>query len=159
MICSGCKNWLLSRENHYEDGSVITTYKAPDGKGNCLVLKVDTDPDFGCMAFASGDHVQIVNKSGAPWIHHYVGPCPDCSGRGSNEGACGRCAGTGKVRYYDDGYVGEERTREHPMEKKLRLEREELKRQQATASLPVDPGTVLQQVKKDSGALTGQSGL
>ena len=31
-------------------------------------------------------------------------------------GVCGRCQGIGQVRFYDDGYVGEESTRRHPME-------------------------------------------
>ena len=49
-----------------------------------------------------------------------MGPCPDCTDSpGCQNGrGCHRCAGTGNVRFYDDGYIGEERTRLHPKEKK-----------------------------------------
>jgi predicted amidophosphoribosyltransferase len=49
-----------------------------------------------------------------------MGPCPNCTGKGNQgDGACDRCTGTGNVRYYEDGFVGEERSRMHPKEKEL----------------------------------------
>lgn len=145
MTCKNCQHWIIARKTIYEDGSEIVNSQSPEGKGDCLYLEIETSADFGCNAFAVGDvHVEIIRKPGAPWMHHRDGPCPECSGRGSNEGACGRCCGTGKVRYYDDGYIGEERTREHPKEKELRL--------QKPPDVP-DPGTVLRPVEKSDGAL------
>ena len=117
--CADCKNWILQRKTLYEDGSEIINHQPPNGNGHCEVLKVDTAPDFGCNKFEAGDeHYEILaRKSGAPWHHHYRGPCPDCKGRGSNETAmCRRCCGCGLVEYYDDGYIGEEATRRHPNE-------------------------------------------
>ena len=46
-----------------------------------------------------------------------MGKCPNCSGLGcrvSNGRACDRCVGTGQVRFYSDGHIGNERTRTHP---------------------------------------------
>jgi hypothetical protein len=127
MRCDGCKNWTTAKVTGYSDGSEVINWKAPDGKGRCDILKIDTTPEFGCVSFAQipagslvlhvGAHIQKTWKNGAPWMHHIVGPCPDCRGRGSDSGVCNRCAGTGKVRYYDDGFIGEEQTRLHPMEK------------------------------------------
>jgi hypothetical protein len=45
-----------------------------------------------------------------------------------------RCVGTGGVRYYDDGYVGEEATRRHPKEPAIEP--------------AVDPGTILAPMPK-----------
>src|SRR5215831_8562855 len=33
----------------------------------------------------------------------------------------GRCCGTGQVRYYDDGFIGDNKTKRHPKEKELGL--------------------------------------
>ncbi len=128
MRCDGCKNWTTARVTRYGDGSEVCNWKAPAGKGRCSVLDIDTPEAFGCTSHAPLDavgaltlpafhHIQSNWKNGAPWQHHVVGPCPDCRGLGSNSGVCYRCAGTGKVRYYDDGYIGEEQTRLHPKEK------------------------------------------
>lgn len=124
MRCDGCAKWTVRRETLYEDQSRIVNYQAPEGKGHCEILNLDTAPAFGCAEFVDAPgfaHVYVEQKSGAPWQHSRAGPCPDCSGRGSPEGGlgCHRCAGTGKVRHYDDGYVGEERTRLHPKEREL----------------------------------------
>jgi len=68
-------------------------------------------------------------------------PCPECTGidmkqiYASPVGNRGhRCAGTGLVRLYDDGYVGDEQTRMHPKQKEYdeaqRLAAEEAKKRQ-----------------------------
>lgn len=121
MPCSDCQKWLLKKTNTYEDGSEITTFTAPAGKGKCLELGIDTPPAFVCSVYvwSDWDNVEYTPKQGAPWQHFVMIPCPDCRGNGSNEQACHRCAGTGLVRKYDDGYIGEERTRTHPKEKEL----------------------------------------
>jgi hypothetical protein len=122
LRCDGCQKWTVKRVTRYGDGSEVVNWKAPDGKGRCGVLDIDTAGDFGCTSFeaaAASDAPHVVGnwKNGAPWQHHASGPCPDCRGRGSDTGVCRRCAGTGKVRYYDDGFIGEEQTRLHPKEK------------------------------------------
>ena len=143
MRCDECEHWTLSRQTHYEDGSAIATFTAPSGKGHCDLLNLDTAPEFGCTSFrASNIHVVITHKAGAPWQHFKMGPCPDCSGAGSSGSACHRCAGTGIVRYYDDGFVGEEQHRLHPKEKELKAKGEPLP--------PINPtidGTVLAKIK------------
>ena len=116
--CKDCGNWLLERKTTYDDGSEVINYKSPEGKGNCQILKADTPPDFGCNSFEIGDHYEITHKSGTPWQNWYYGVCPTCNGRGNpgNSRPCEQCVGTGHVRYYDDGFIGEERTRLHPKE-------------------------------------------
>lgn len=141
--CRVCKSWLLRRENHYENGEVIVKWKGPDGKGKCGVLDVLTAPNFGCIAFEKGGPlIKIRNKTGEPWHHKHYGPCPDCKRpecgypdcswvhcpgmdkcQGSPARASGgyddRCVGTGLVYYYDDGFIGENRTKMHPKEKMI----------------------------------------
>lgn len=119
--CTNCKFWTTRNVTQYTDGSVVVNFESPDGRGVCSVLGQLTDHDFGCNKFVTGTEHEFVSevKEGAPWQHSHAGPCPDCSGAGSSEGVgagCRRCVGTGKVRHYDDGHVGEERTRKHPME-------------------------------------------
>jgi len=117
--CAGCAHWIVANKTIYESGDVIVHYEAKPGFGGCTVLDIETKDDFGCKKFAAGDdHVTADRKAGAPWQYSRSGPCPDCAAHGNaNDGACHRCAGTGQVRHYDDGYVGEERTRLHPKEK------------------------------------------
>ncbi len=121
MRCDQCAHWLVARKTLYEDGSEIVNFHAAEGKGLCEILKLETTPSFGCTAFLDGGayaHMVIGQKSGAPWQYSKSGPCPDCSSQGaSGDRACHRCAGTGKVRHYEDGFIGEERTRLHPKEK------------------------------------------
>jgi hypothetical protein len=122
--CADCFNWVTCRQTVYGDGSVITTFQAtePD-KGYCEMLKIDTPAEFGCTAFHAGEHTRSVEREGAPWQNWAMGPCPDCQGRGSQpveaRPACHRCAGTGQVRHYDDGFVGDEQKRQHPKEKEV----------------------------------------
>lgn len=123
-LCKDCGHWLTRHLTSYDDGSVIEKRLAPEGKGHCGALNMDTEPEFGCVRFEPGDAHEITgHKVGAPWQHWEMGPCPDCNGVGSkwsdpaNVAACRRCAGTAQVRYYDDGHIGEERTRLHPKEK------------------------------------------
>jgi hypothetical protein len=116
--CDSCANWTTRRVTRYGDGSEVVNWRAPGNRGRCSVLDVDTQPTFGCVEHAPGDeHVVGVWKNGAPWQHWIVGSCPDCGGAGSGGAVCSRCAGTGKVRHYDDGHVGEEQTRLHPRER------------------------------------------
>ena len=123
MNCLGCAHWILARTTAYADGSMIDTFRAPEGKGRCESLNIDTAPDFGCTGYAEdGGHPHVIttHKVGAPWQHWKMGPCPDCSGKGNaGDGACHRCAGTHQVRYYEDGFIGEERTRLHPKEREV----------------------------------------
>jgi hypothetical protein len=119
--CQDCGNWLLERKTTYDDGSEIVTYEAPEGKGNCQILKTDTLPDFGSNSFEYGNHIETINKSGAPWQHWHFDTCPTCNGRGNsgdiNVRQCDQCWGTGRVRYYDDGFIGDEKIQLHPNEK------------------------------------------
>lgn len=118
--CDGCANWITVIKTLYESGDEIVHLETAAGTGRCTPLAINTVKDFGCTKFIAGrEHVQTLErKSGAPWQHSYAGPCPDCVGKGnSGDGGCSRCAGTGKVRHYDDGFVGEERTRLHPKER------------------------------------------
>jgi hypothetical protein len=123
MRCDACSKWLIQRVTDYESGDRIINYASPEGKGRCDVLAVETPSEFGCVQYEPGaDHVEVMgSKPGAPWHHSKWGQCPDCHGKGlvppnDPQIACGRCARTGRVLYYDDGYIGEEQTRRHPKE-------------------------------------------
>jgi hypothetical protein len=122
MTCETCTHWVTIRKTVYGDGSEVETFQASTGKGRCEKLDIDTLPEFGCISFQDEgpDHHpwRISHKPGVPWQYWTMGNCPDCNSKGnSGDGACHRCAGTGKVRYYEDGYIGEERTRLHPKER------------------------------------------
>ena len=135
--CMTCAFWLTQRVTDYANGERIVNYQAPDGKGMCEVLKVETFMDFGCIKHAEGGnlHIEVIGtKSGSPWMHSRWGGCPECGGTApDDEGnfkmgsgqrvagsiGCDRCQTTGRVLYYDDGYVGEEKTRRHPNEATL----------------------------------------
>lgn len=118
--CDKCGSWILEKKRVYADGYEAIDFRASVGGGLCDVLNVATPADFSCAKFKFKDWSHVVSETleGEPWQHWHMGKCPDCSGRGSGVegGACGRCVGTGQVRYYADGYVGEERTRRHPKE-------------------------------------------
>ena len=143
MKCSDCGNWVQQRFNLYTDGTQIVTFSAPEGKGHCEILKVETAPDFGCTSFVAGSHTAVVAKDGAPWQNWHMGKCPECDGRGSHlvelRPACRRCAGLGKVRHYDDGYVADA-SWDHPKEKELK--------KQAGEAAKLDPGLILAQTDK-----------
>lgn len=117
MSCKECANWKRGSATVYEgSGAVVSNVR---DKGRCSVLGIETPEEFHCNHFEEGvlQQIENISKPGEPWQHWVMGPCPDCSGAGSGSGgACHRCAGTSKVRYYDDGWVGEEQTRKHPME-------------------------------------------
>lgn len=119
--CFNCGHWIICRKTVYSDGSeIITSPSSPDGKNECTALGIRTTPEFGCAAHSTGkDHVVVTHKDGTPWSNWEYRPCPDCGGRGSTPeiGMCYRCYGTSRVRFYDDGYIGEERTRLHPKER------------------------------------------
>ncbi len=118
--CFNCSHWIMCRKTIYGDGSEIVVPIAAMGKGNCQELGIDTTPDFGCQSHRHGEeHAIVTHKGGAPWENFEYKPCPDCDGRGSTPeaGMCYRCYGTARVRFYDDGYIGEERTRLHPKER------------------------------------------
>jgi hypothetical protein len=160
MRCDGCTHWAISQKTVYGDGSEIENWAKPSGMGYCASLKHDTEADFGCnrfIAHPSYDHVHIVYKEGAPWQNWQFGPCPDCKGVGCHmvelRPACGHCAGLGKVRYYDDGYIAD-KSWDHPKEKEIKkLLRDQGITDPATLS---DPGLILAQVRKgDGGAFEG----
>jgi len=130
LKCSNCAKWLVAKTTSYDDGSIVDNYRAPEGMGHCSDFDKDMKADFFCGGFVEGteaDHVVTAHKVGEPWQHHHWGPCPDCKGEGGwtvlepgqpgRGSACGRCCQTGRVLYYDDGYIGEEKTRLHPKEK------------------------------------------
>lgn len=125
MRCAACAHWITRRVTVYGDGSHIETFKTPDGKGLCDQLNIETSEAFGCTAFlhggVGGTHI-ISTKDGAPWENWHYDRCPDCSGDAAKPegGMCIRCAGIGKVRHYDDGFIGNEQDQMHPEEKKRR---------------------------------------
>lgn len=136
MTCDTCANWTVRRRRLYDNGSEIITYEAPAGKGHCEKLGIETPTEFHCAAYFEGDdHVVTERRDGAPWDHFEYRPCPDCNGRGSvpeaDNTCCQRCMGTARVRFYEDGYVGEEATRLHPEEKKALEDKARLARRKA----------------------------
>ena len=132
MNCAECGYWTTQRKTVYGDGSEIVTYTAPPDKGQCAPLGIDTASDFGCNKFSTGGHVRVTRKDGAPWQNFRMIQCPSCSGNPGG-GDC-KCAGTGLTRLYDDGFVGDERTRRHPKE--------------SETPPTIDPGTIIQPVEK-----------
>lgn len=119
--CSQCEKWTRKRRRVYGDGTEVVHFEAKDDMGLCEYLEMQTRPGFACCEFVGApgyDHVVTEAIEGPAWQHWKMGKCPDCEGRGSGKegGACGRCVGTGQVRFYDDGYVGEEKTRKHRIE-------------------------------------------
>lgn len=118
MTCSTCSKWFVRKETHYGNGEIIINWSDPP-RGRCRVLDVLTLPDFGCNKYEEGvPIIEIAHKEGEPWHHAVHGPCPDCKGNGLNEHGRrdDRCCGTGIVLHYDDGYIGENRTKMHPKE-------------------------------------------
>lgn len=117
MKCEACEHWIVRKETAYGGGEVIVNWTPPIGKGECQSLGILTEASFGCNRFieTASDHVAVTHKDGEPWQHFVMIPCPDCKGVGDG-GRGHRCAGTGLVRLYDDGHIGDEQTRRHPKE-------------------------------------------
>jgi len=117
--CYQCQHWTVRRETAYRGtNEVIVNWTAPKNKGACALLGIETDRAFGCNRHVEdfGEHVEHTVKEGEPHQHWIMIDCPDCGGAG--DGSRGhRCGGTGKVRLYDDGFVGDEVSRTHPKEK------------------------------------------
>ncbi len=149
MNCALCQNWITRRLTLYGDGSEVVRFESPEHKGQCVKLNIETEDTFGCSYFSPGDeHAEIERKANASWQNWRMGPCPDCSGRGSNGSACYRCIGTGNVRYYDDGYIGTERLRDRPDPNENLVRPGHLRRLVVTTPT-VDPGTILQPLKAE----------
>jgi len=175
MRCDACKNWVTERKTVYGEHWVgglriavdeIVNWKAPEGAGHCEVLHQETPPDFGCIKFVAGDdHVAVTRKPEPPWRYFKMIPCPSCSGSPGG-GQC-LCAGTGLTREYEDGYIGDERTRRHPKEpveeiaaaaqgNSLQVEIDALYRRHGMEPPPrVDPGTILAPLPKADPLQTG----
>jgi hypothetical protein len=136
--CNSCAHWVVKRARVYDDGTEQVDFVAETGKGHCEQLAIVTAFNFGCNRYAgpSDMHIQLERIGGAPWQYWRMDKCPDCAGRGSGKqgGACGRCMGTGLVRFYADGYIGEEKTRQHPKQPEEKNE--------------PDPGTILAPIAK-----------
>ena len=138
-LCQRCKHWVKQKRRVYGDGTTTVLFEPADAaKGLCQQLNMETAPDFGCNKYEfcdTWDHVKTDKVDGEPWQYWKMGPCPDCRGRGCHDRyerpACHRCAGTGNVRYYEDGFVGDEQYRRHPKEP-------------LPGAPQVDPGTVVQ---------------
>lgn len=127
MTCSTCARWFVRKETRYGNGEVIVNWSDPEGRGRCTdpAIGILTSAEFGCTKYETGvPIVEIVRKDGEPWHHWTFGPCPKCKGNGVTDIASTRvddqCCGTGRVRYYDDGFIGENRTYLHPKEKTKR---------------------------------------
>ncbi len=130
MNCGTCRHWLRGTRTIFAGSEEWKPAGAGGDEGLCRgpVGKLTTS-DFGCLRFAAAsspdDQVITVRHDAEPCQVFEVIRCPDCSGGGnSGEAGCHRCAGTGKVRRYGDGYVGDEQTREHPRARDERLKRQ-----------------------------------
>jgi len=172
MRCDGCANWVLERVRTYDDGTRQSYFKVYGGKGLCEHLNMEVPPDFGCVDYQAdknpeANHVRVEEIKGAAWQHWHMGACPDCHGRGCGVegGACRRCCGGGKVRVYDDGFIGDEQTRKHKVEiEQERMAEQERRRAAAEAILaglppppsneqPVFDGRALAHIDKSDGVL------
>jgi hypothetical protein len=134
MRCSDCKYWFRGTRKQYKNKLPIFIPSADNGNGVCrsggMINGTVVGPTFGCIDFLLSaslvdDQEDSFSYDQEPWQVWEMIPCPDCLGVGSErDSACHRCVGTGNVRKYADGFVGEERTREHPVEKEMRLEKQ-----------------------------------
>ncbi len=129
MRCAGCRHWLRGTRVRFSS-SERWEPAAGEGFGLCRgPLEVPTKAQFGCVDFEQAsdpaDQEIVVRHEAEPWQIWTMVPCPDCHAAGSSSDVgCHRCAGTGNVRLYGDGYLADERTREHAREAELRKERE-----------------------------------
>ncbi len=137
MKCAECRFWLRGKWVSHPSVPAVFQPVADEGQGKCRadgpLSGIVTKAAFGCADYvelkSKYDQEERVEYQTEPWDTWEMGPCPDCQGKGSTGqmvngelqgGACHRCAGTAQVRYYIDGYVGDEQTREHPTAKKMR---------------------------------------
>ena len=74
MRCADCKIWKTGEITKYADGSEIVNWQAPDGKGRCSVINIQTGAEFGCTSFVEELSGRVINphvirnwKNGAPW--------------------------------------------------------------------------------------------
>ncbi len=131
MTCADCRYWkrgTLRRYANTERYEDATTEEGSPCRAAGPLLGFCTPAEFSCSNYSEfdteDDQVEVVLNAGEPWQVWRMIPCPDCSGAGSLDSptpGCYRCVGTGNVRAYDDGYVGDERSREHPREREERL--------------------------------------
>jgi hypothetical protein len=122
MRCDECDHWLVAKITSYDDGSVVDNYRAPEGNGHCEVHDKDFAAAYFCADFKESgwDHLEKKHKAGAPWQYWVLVKCPECEPVGHSVG-CNRCAGTGQIRLYDDGFLGNNQTLEHPVETAKRV--------------------------------------
>ena len=134
-ICSACAYWLRGTWRSYGFTPPEFSPAAEDpSAGLCRdaenPLSGHTTPaGFGCLRFTEkqSDEDQLIRETydREPWEVWHMIRCPDCRPPGvTGEAACHRCAGTGQVPQYADGYVGEQQTWEHPIAKERRVQRE-----------------------------------
>ncbi len=143
--CAECACWITDKQLLFANFERLEPLAGP-GKGICRgpLGGLAVGPEFGCVAFIPGDqHIDIQDHRPLEvWEVWEMIPCPDCLGKGTpgevpdhpanstmGFSADNRCAGTGNVRRYGDGHVGDEQTRMHPLEAaKIRAEKEALLR-------------------------------
>jgi hypothetical protein len=171
--CADCALWLRGRWVVFPSAARFEPAAPGESEGVCrgpLAGRI-VEADFGCVGFrqlaSPAEQEERVVHAGEPWQVWEMIACPDCGGRGSTAGeppadggevsssACYRCAGTGNVRRYADGFIGDERTREHPVEREIRKrETEQLLREKLAAEL-----AALDQPPGAPAAATGASSL
>ncbi len=129
MNCSDCKFWFRGTRRQYKNSPVVFTASASGEQGICrsggAVNGLTIGPTFGCIDFSRfsnpDEQEDFIVYDAEPWQISEEIRCPDCNGYGCG---CHRCASTGHVRKYADGYVGDEQTKEHPVERRMRLEKQ-----------------------------------
>jgi len=171
MHCKDCQHWFRGTSRQYKNNARIFLPSAEEGKAVCRsggAIDGQVVPStFGCVDFnpceGEFDQIDFLKYDQEPWQVWEMIPCPDCRGEGSsNDSACHRCAGTANVRKYADGFIGDERTREHPVEKEIRLEKQrqdlmarmraELEELEKTPA-PVEPELASEKGRLDRGGL------
>jgi hypothetical protein len=131
--CRDCAHWSLGTYKVFRSARFDVPLSAAPDEGLCglgFMYGKLVPAAFGCPEFESAaddsDHWEYLDYSDKePWEVWDIIPCPECQGVGRSgpepqgaaaTAACRRCAGTGKVRQYGDGIIGDEQTRLHPVE-------------------------------------------